>query len=790
MIKPSEQPKLEHSLLVPQYFATLIEENNGTYIVDFAFNIKRHDIVTRNIKKLKIKLRKANYQETTQTIKAPSTSSAMSILTTGINNLQKAQTIESSIILEETIDLAELSLKYQDKRRQLQSFAPINPSSQIQKLRELQNDTFTLRDKNLAVIKNIRIDPSEAITNDSYKNESFVNSLLNHYLFYSVSSLPKDITYYSSLETNRKKPVLYLNHKVKIPVSYAKENIEVTFELYTDEQPNSLVFKERKTTFNIQNLIFYRNAKLTKPSIEEASNRLGVQGVRISQLDAAASGIQLQKKVINTAGFISNYSTIESSETSFKEKNSLSDNSFLDFVPVTNSISEIEIYRCVAYDSSTSSKLLSAYKNIVVGTVPYIDSTTMLISSNQAEKAVEINIQNVPPDALEFKILKRKFLKNSFGSGETLDNGKNVRPSEQHIELTRFLPTRPSPQRVLDTNVNPGDLYEYSVKYKLSNGLEKHSAFKVHKFVDSSKVKPIKVNISEVSTRQTNEGVSVSFNITGVSETEKNDLIVNALQQVGLDAVYQEEFQKIKDKFQDLVFYKVTRINLSVSPAIEEEFKDIVRDGLFVDNASKRSNSGIADIDLNYDYLYEIRAYYKNPISLLRDLVVTVPETTSVATGGTVKKGYSYKPYKWLQKRSLDSGTLPAETSTGDIIETSFIEDGDIGVVATLKIDRLDKFLEIKTAAAKRIDMQTISVNWKVESSLENYDHFVVVKQANKNRKIVVTTKDLRYIDTITREDVGTIIYYITPVYNNYEVGPTVRTGTIIVDPEELDGLL
>ena len=46
------------------------------------------------------------------------------------------------------------------------------------------------------------------------------------------------------------------------------------------------------------------------------------------------------------------------------------------------------------------------------------------------------------------------------------------------------------------------------------------------------------------------------------------------------------------------------------------------------------------------------------------------------------------------------------------------------------------------------------------------------------------------YVDEIRLTDAGTIIYYITPVYNDYTVGTTIRTNSIIVDPEELDSAL
>jgi len=773
IVKPVKPLIQEHSLLVSRYFATVVEETDDKYKISFAFNIKRDDITQLKINQLKLKFRKANYREIVKnfTKKNVSLKKSTSALTAGINNLQTAKIIaEGNIIDDQIIDLEDLEKNYQ-RPRKLVPLILKSISNLPTSFTELDN-TLTPRDKNLEIIKT-RVDPAEAITDVAYKNDKYVNSLLNHYLVYSIAPLPVDDYYYSTIETNVANNVLYLHRVVDIPIEYAKEDIEVIFEVSNTN--NKKVYKERKAIFNIKNLISYRKLKIIKPSIVDTSNRLGLQGLTISQHDKLAKAIRLEKKVINTLGVISNYSIITSKENFLRTANSF-------FVPVANSESEIEIYRCITYNSKKTSNV-SAYKNIIVGTIPHIDTTTLLISNNLQEKAVQIDIRNIPHEADEFQVLKRKILKNANGSEEPTES------STGYIVLIDFTLTKPSPPTILDKNVETEELYEYKIKYKF-NGIEKQSAFKVHKFIDASNAKPVEVTLTVPEIEKSGNDVTVSFNITSQFLTEPNNVILETLIDSKIDVLYKEEFSKIKQNLQDLLFYKITRINLSVSPAIEEEFKDILKDGPFKDDKNTRKNSQISDINLNYDYLYQVRGFYKNPVSLLRDLIVRVPSSTSTATGNVALKGYSYKPYKWLQKKVQNTGTLPATTVTGDNLETSFLEDGDLGVLATVKIDKLEKLLEIKTATANRLDMITISIDWTIENELENYDHFVVVKHSNKNIKILTTTKDLRYVDTITRDDAGSNIYYITPVYNNYEVGPTIRTNTIIVDPEELDGTL
>jgi len=761
MFRPIEQKKFETSLAVPDYFATLVELRNNDYHVSLDFNINRSEVEAKKLTKIKIKVSKKSYQEIQRV-------SDNNFLTKNLEAFRKSKSRESSKILEETISLTDTLKSANRKRRVLIEVNSPNFEKQLQNFRSPPTDFFTLRDKNLSIIKDVKLDPAEAIMlSDIIIANSNITTLKNHYLFNSINSLTKDRKYYSAIESNSSQNKLYINKIIKIPERYKNEQLEVTFELYTDSNPYALIFEERKKTFSIQDLLSIKNSIIEKPSIKESYAKIGLSGLFVNQLDEKASGIQVLKKTINSNDQVSRYATVFKKEKFVKNINQK--------IEESNSLSEIQIYRCVAYNSDPGSKVFSAYRNIIVGTIPFIDPTIMLITDNQQQKAIEITIKNPPPEATEFQILKRKILKDSFGS------------FEDYREITKFLTIKPVPQKVFDYDVKHGEYYEYSVKYKLNSRTIKHSISKIHKFVDSSSFKSISVNISEYSLTSSNTGPVISFSINSNIVQEKNNLILAAINQAGIGERFQKEFEKIKDKFQDIVFFKVTRTNLSISPAIEEEFKDVITGGQFIDSPETRKNSGVSDINLNHDYLYEIRGYYKNPASLMKDLVLTIPSQIKVGTGSS-KKTYRYKPYKWLQQKVLTSGTLIAEDANGNLLQPSFLEDGDIGIVANIKVDKLETLLEIKSAIAKRTDIKTVFINWKIDASLEEYDHFVIVKESNGKRAILATTHNLKYADVIKLSDVGTIIYYITPVYNDYSVGPTIRTNSIVVNPEEFDG--
>lgn len=762
MFKPIEQKKFQTSLAVTDYFATLVELSGNVYHVSLDFSINRSDVKAKKISKIKIKISKKSYQEIQRV-------GDSNFLTKSLEVFRKSKNKEYSKILEEKISLENVLESTNEARRVLKEVNSPNFEKQLQNFRSPPSDFFTLRDKNLSIIKDVKLDPAEAImVSDSITNPQ-ITTLKNHYLFDSINSLTKDKTYYSVEKKSNEPQKLYVNKIVKIPERYKNDQLEVTFELYTDNNPHALIFEEIKKTFSIQDLLSIKNSLIEKPSIKESYAKIGLSGLFVNQLDKKASGIQVLKKTINSNDQVSRYTTVFKNQKFLKNINQK--------INEANSLSQIQIYRCVAYNSDPGSKGFSAYRNIVVGTIPFIDPTIILTTDNQQQKAVEITVKNPPPEATEFQVLRRKILKDSFGT------------FEDYQEITSFFTTRPAPQKIYDSDVKHGEYYEYSIKYKLNRSTLKQSVSKIHKFVDSSNFKSIAVNIADYSLNTSNSGPVISFSINSNLVQEKNNVILAAINQLGVGESFQQEFEKIKDKFQDIVFFKVTRTNLSVSPAIEEEFKDIISNGAFSDSPETRKNSGVSDINLNHDYLYEIRGYYKNPVSLLKDLVITVPSQINTGTGSS-KKTYKYKPYKWLQQKVLNSGTLIAEDASGNLLQPAFLEDGDIGIVANIKVDKLETLLQIKSASAKRVDIKTVFISWKIEASIEEYDHFVIVKESKGQRSVLTTTQNLKYADIITRDDVGTIIYYITPVYNDYSVGPTVRTNSVVVNPEELDGSL
>jgi hypothetical protein len=764
MFKPIELPKIETSLTIPEYFASIVGESESHYSLALFFNISKSDLSKHNLSYLKIKFFRKNYKENIKIQNNSLESSATRFLTKELDAVKRSSLIKQSVIVEDIVYLFQFNFGNDGKRRIKKEIITPIFEKQLRQLRS-EYDDLTLKDKNLSVIKILNVDPADAILSKEYESNNLVNSLKNHYLFFSNQSQSKE-KYYGVSEINAEKTKLYIKRIVDIPKEFAKEPLEISFEPYSDKT-NIQKFENRKKELNIQDLISIKNSRIKKPAISAIYTK-NFAGLRTQQEDEKASGILLQKKTINTSGQITKYSNIFKNEE-FK-KNSIQS------LPEPNIESEVQLYRCVAFNSSFKNQ--TSYRNIIAGSIPFIDTTVLLLRNNSADKTMEISLHNPPVEAEAFQILKRR-----LEAG-----GLDAYGVEQPI--TEFLSVKPTPEKVIDADVISGHLYEYSVKYKLKNGIQKHSVRKIYKFVDPTIRKSlVAAEITSPTINQSANGPAVTFNISTRTITGETNLLKTLISRSGVSEEFLDEFKKLKDNYEDFIFFKVVRTNLSISPGIEEEFKDIFYEASsqqFVDDTATRKNSGVADLNPSHDYLYEVRAYFKNPASLLREYVKTVQSQIKVA-GTTITKSYKYKPYKWLQQKTLDTGTLISEDANGNLAQVSFVEDGDIGVIAQIKIDKLEQLLQIKTATAKRIEMNAISINWTFDSSLENYDHFVIVKESNGERKILATTINSKFIDSIMFEDAGTIIYYITPVFNDYSVGNTVKTKAIVIDPEEFD---
>lgn len=756
MIRPTKQQPIKTSLTVPDYYATLLEEQTNGYVVNVFCHVLKHDIIKNNFSTLNVKVYEKKFPKIIGRSKNPAFKDSKIFR----ESIEKS----NSMIMETSINLRkyDLELKSEFSKSLSESTPPIFVS--LLQDAKINDSNLSLQDCNIEIIKGLKVDPSEALLDyNRYKNYSFVNKLKNHYLLNSIKN-DGNVKYYRSIDTNVVKNRIYINFPLNISKNYTNSELEVVFELQKSKSATQLVVNSEKLTklLKVSTLLSLKNLSLKKPSLE-----LGYDGLHLYQNDEKAQAFKLQKKSINKSFVISNYQTITEDNGTKKD--------FLISVKQADSISELQIYRCLAFNSDTNNHTFCSYKNLIFGTTFDIDSTVLLIQESKENNGVEIIVQNVPNKASEFKIFKKRYIPDCFGA------------QEEEISISRYQSTKPVPNVVIDTNITSGDTCEYFVRYKMNDGTIQTSVSKIYQFIDTSKNKPISVQILSTTIDEYQSKPSVTITLDPRVVDEETNIIQQALQNSNFYEEYKDTFQKQLDKIQDLIFFKVVRTNLSKSPAIQEEFLDILtRSTLtFIDNLNSQKNSGVSELNLQDSYMYEFKAYYKNPLSLLKEYVIETPTKITTANK-TLLKGYRYKPHKWSQKRVLNTGTILVEDEKGDLKSSTLDEHEYTGTVAKTYVQKLGKEVGINKCTAKRVDKNHVLINWQIISSQDEYDHFIIVKESNGQRKLLDATCNTQYLDSVDLTDAGTIIYYVIPVYMDYAVGNAKASNHIVLDPDEI----
>ena len=142
----------------------------------------------------------------------------------------------------------------------------------------------------------------------------------------------------------------------------------------------------------------------------------------------------------------------------------------------------------------------------------------------------------------------------------------------------------------------------------------------------------------------------------------------------------------------------------------------------------------------------------------------------------------------------MEEGTYFAEDSQGNLINHSQMDADELGVKATVLVPPMTQNLQIGSPILERVDSKTVKLTWNLRVNIKAYDHFVVTKEVNGIKKILGCFMNNEIIDELkvdkppddtSGHDFGTLLYYVTPVLNDFSILPSARSNAIIVDPFE-----
>jgi hypothetical protein len=783
------QPSVKTSIEVSPYFATLLKENEDYYIFQFSFSILRSYIQKNNLTKVLIKISNPNVvlDKDGNLIYSPSLLGSSKKITnkSGLqkiddmlndfsNKIKISEKEKNSIIAQQSVNLsfyAKLNPSIQtllslgiDPKDIVDFYSISNELVKSEKssndTMDVQNSNFEPRKNNLDLISRYGVDPAYVVSSQYFSSPSIpyfhLSENLRKYYLNSISSLPKDNVYYTSENRRSFNDKIFIPVFIGIPKKLSASDVEVTFEVFKNYNFGNSEFSELPAQIIVKKLPISKHQKINNlikkpPTIGYSKNCFS-----IFQIDENAKEVQILKKEIDNRGNCSNYVKFNKNYLEYRKKY------FID--SIFSSPESAKIYRVISSNQSTS--IAGATFNSIVVSNPYVIDPTSLILTTE-NSCIKIMVKNSPFDAIQFAIQRKTFsdkkieIISQFSNLDISNNGSSV---------------------VNDQNVKDKEIYEYTVLYKNRDGTIKTSISRTYRYSIHTPIVTVVSNPKKNIDSNTGE-TTVSFDISNQNIKKEEDFIKSVLQQSGLGDVFKDEIESIKENYSSLIGYSVTRINLNTG--ISEEFANLENSVSgtdttvvnFSDSNETRTKNSVSPIDKTTDYLYEIRASMKDPAILLRDYVKEVKTQYN--------KTHYYRPYRWFQHKTLRTGTMLAEDNDGSIFGSKWNATEDAGVTASTLVKRLNDSLVIQSIQAERLNINNIKIYWEVTGDINDYDHFVVIKEVNREKKFLGAVFTQELIDVLQKDDLGTLIYYVIPVFRNYDVGKSVRTNSIIVDPKE-----
>jgi hypothetical protein len=797
------------------YFATLLNETDEHYEFEFTFGVKWTDIVKKDIQKFSIdifnndvirtsdgkkqiapqqKLFKVNNKPSFQ----PGVSKTNAILQGAINAFGDVKEKNDSMIASTsklflmTPEYASFLQVLKNKFKTSGKFpeGSVNFPFPLLSLKTknvfapIENSTATassLKHKNLALIGENLIDPALAIAKDVSQDSNarkIINEIRDFYRNGAIIGLPKEEYYYET-EYSRNQPLshFYRTSSVLIPKKLVINSVDVVFSLYTGGNNQEILVAQSKKKLDAKKhskFLKYPYKKL--PVGPTTSNLVSVSpwfeakhsivvGDAVMAKNQKLDSLKIETKKIDKHGVCQD-----------KAYNMIKGLEYLNYVTTSENF---VIQRSFAVNSESTSTS-QYFDSCVVGQAAKIDTSVLIITKVKNEPTY-VRINNIPPYVASGKI-EKKIWNNENHSGFSL------------VEITNFSNLNSNFFEYVDRNLIDGRLYLYSVTYVTHQGDALNSVEQYHqcklgledKYNVTTTLVNFEISVNENETR-------VSFQVNSEIQKPSTEQINQLLRDTTISSQFTQQMsQELQDNFGLILSHKVVRLDMTTGT--REIFDSVTQtlsglgSQIFIDDKSTRLLNNVSKFDPTHSYVYELNTAVSDPKTLVRDLVVN----SQLKPYG---KSYSFRPYRWYQQQVKEKGTLYAEDEKGNLIGFDPFSENNQGVSFKKELPSSIRyeFLQPKNLFVERVNKKLVRIAWDVQL-MDNYDHFVVIKEVGGQRKLMGAFFTNELYDDLRLEqsdvnnnqhDFGTVIYYVVPVFKDFSVGNAIKSNSITVDPLE-----
>ena len=535
-------------------------------------------------------------------------------------------------------------------------------------------------------------------------------------------------------------------------------NAFVQFDLVNAEtnEPIDSIIK----TLNIAREMQVYNTPVQPPILKGTVTPNSTYGtLQIKQADTGATSVRVYKKVLWAAlqdvdgySLIGTYPLLATQEALQ--------------IRVDVPMSSAAIYRAIPVGNQDA--LGFEFSNFVLRPPHYTPLRSVALVGLQVDQGVQLEARSLPQRCVAVQFLRWNMATFQNVACPTFVNGDVVFIDDAARQADLVT--------VIDTDVQVENIYRYVTRLIYNDGDTEDFGEVLLEFVQPA---PGRVTTTITNLVVTHNTVpDVSFIINTVTTDTDMDAIKKMLINQDLLQYFQGDIATQRDQLSDLIAHTVDRVDLTTGT---RETFGTVTDNNFVDSTLRQSQA-VSALQYGHNYRYEIYPLLRAPETMFDSFVKS-------AVDPTTNKPYSFSPAKFLHPLALGSqGIIVTSDGAQRIYGKGSMAFGVVGSITTVEASFDNDTAKVINPVVTPFNRSLNIITWQVQGDIAQVDHFLLMKTVNGVRTTLGKAHSefpygaCQYFHQLQKQDDGALSYVIIPVMNDYQVGPTATTNTVIVD--------
>ena len=236
-----------------------------------------------------------------------------------------------------------------------------------------------------------------------------------------------------------------------------------------------------------------------------------------------------------------------------------------------------------------------------------------------------------------------------------------------------------------------------------------------------------------------------------------------------------DELSDEKDKFQNLLAYDVSRINLTTG---QQESFGVINSKIFSDR-DEGTVKNVKPLEDGMEYKYIVSTYFRSIDTLLKSYSKEIIDINN--------NSYTLYPSIWRHPITLEYGNIVNDSSLKKNHSNNQFTFGKIANITETNASLLNILPSIKEAHATKISDKSVLLQWKIQGNVKRFDHFLIILEILGMKSIIGKSHNItnsnyfQFIDKLENNENGKLKYYIVPVFYDYSKGSDFETNEVIV---------